>query len=44
LIVGESGKIYVDVTDATVFVNPLNSEVLSEATTKSAYQFRWTGT
>lgn len=44
LIVGESGKIYVDVTDATVFVNPLNSEALSEATTKSAYQFRWTGT
>lgn len=44
LIVGESGKIYVDVTDTTVFVNPLNSEVLSEATTKSAYQFRWTGT
>ena len=44
LIVGESGKIYVDVTDATVFVNPLNSETLSEATTKSAYQFRWTGT
>lgn len=44
LIVGESGKIYVDVTDTTVFVNPLNSEALSEATTKSAYQFRWTGT
>lgn len=44
LIVGESGKIYVDVTDATVFVNPLNSEALSEVTTKSAYQFRWTGT
>lgn len=44
LIVGESGKIYVDVTDATVFVNPLNSEALSESTTKSAYQFRWTGT
>lgn len=44
LIVGESGKIYVDVTDATVFINPLNSETLSEATTKSSYQFRWTGT
>lgn len=43
-IEGESGKIYIDVTDATVFVNPLNSETLSETTTKSAYQFRWTGT
>lgn len=44
IIEGESGKIYIDVTDATVFINPLNSETLSETTTKSAYQFRWTGT
>lgn len=44
LIVGESGKIYVDVTDATTFINPINSEVLSQTTPQSAYQFRWTGT
>lgn len=44
LIVGESGKIYVDVTDATTFTNPINSEVLSQTTPQSAYQFRWTGT
>ena len=43
-IVGESGKIYVDITDATAFTNPLNNVELNSATTRSQYQFRWTGT
>ena len=43
-IVGESGKIYIDITDATTFRNPLNNLELLSATTHSQYQFRWTGT